>query len=354
MPKERHPELEGHESQPLYTFELKHRGQSLRNRMLWMFLGAGLGISLGLATPMLLSMERGLAPNVEAAADPFVEGSHQAMTAAELTQTAEFREEWSQIAILWQQAIAHMRSVPSSHSNYAIAQQKLQEYGRNLQYAQSNVNSRQSKNPNQQPFWTIGSDRELVLQIQGMPTRMIQYPSSCKEVMYYGSSIVELRNGYVANYSDHDNALKVLGDQNVALSFNPQPNTWTIGSSREAVFQVQGTPTRTTLYQNAITLHYGESIVQLMDNRVIGYSNTGNNLKVSLTPKLREGASLPTSWAMGASRLDVLMVEQELPTAVTRVDANCEEVFTFGDSTVKFRQGLVSEYSDSGSRLNFR
>ncbi|WP_204140611.1 hypothetical protein [Halomicronema sp. CCY15110] len=356
MSENRHPELEGHQSEPLYTFELTNHRKAFRTKLLWTLVGVSIGIGgmwLGLAANFSL-----LRPQPDNATtsleDPFAQGSRQAMSAAELTQSAEYREEWSQVAILWQQALTKMESVPASHSSYEMAQQKQVEYARNLQYAQSNIDSRAPINPEAQSYWTIGSDRELVVALQGMPARMTQYGNSCKEVMYYGDSIVELKNGYVVDFSDSDGNLKVLGDGQVALSFQASPENWAIGSSQEEVFQIQGTPTRTSTFQNAVTLHYGSSIVQLADDRVIGYTNTNGNLSVAMMPTMAKGQATATFWTIGADRVDVLQAEQQTPTAVSRLDSSCKEVFSFGNSTITFRQGVVSEYINHGNALKLQ
>lgn len=354
MSKKRHPELEGHQSEPLYTFELTNQRKSLRNKLLWTFLGTGLGVGLmwlGLAFELPL-LPQANQPQTSSEEDPFNQGSRQAMSAAELTQTAEFREEWSQVAILWQQAISHMQAVPTAHPNYEVAQQKLSEYARNLQYAQSNINTRVPDNPDERPYWTIGSDRELVIAIQGMPMRMSQYSNSCKEVMYYGDSIVELKNGYVVDFSDLSGNLNVLGDRQVALSIRSSADTWAIGASQEEVFQIQGTPTRTSTFQDAVTLHYGNSLVQLVNDNVVGYANADDNLKVAILPvaAAEDGVNFQ-GWSLGSSRMEVLQAEQQTPTAVSRLDNNCKEIFEFGNSTVTFRQGLVTEYIDDGANL---
>jgi hypothetical protein len=356
MSENRHPELEGHQSEPLYTFELTNHRKAFRNKLLWTLFGVGIGVGamwLGMvANSSWLTPQggNGLLPRE----DPFAQGSRQAMSAAELTQSAEYREEWSRVAILWQQALTKMEAVPVSHPSYEVAQQKQTEYARNLQYAQSNIDSRAPINPAAQSFWTIGSNRELVVALQGMPIRMTQYGNSCKEVMYYGNSIVELKNGYVVDFSDADGNLKVLGDGQVALSFQASPNNWAIGSSQEAVFQIQGTPTRTSTFQNAVTLHYDGSVVQLEGDRVIGYTNADGNLQVSLMPTIAESQANSMLWTIGSNRVDVLQAEQQTPTAVSRLDSNCKEMFSFGSSIVTFRQGFVSEYINNGDALNLQ
>ncbi|MEM6437791.1 MAG: hypothetical protein AAF773_28640, partial [Cyanobacteria bacterium P01_D01_bin.115] len=110
MPNERHPELEGYQSQPLYTFELKRQGTTRRNQLLWTLLGLTLGVGLTVGAlqllPALQQFRLGERQPSLAADDPFRQAFNQAMSAAELTQTAEFKEDWSQVAILWQQAIS--------------------------------------------------------------------------------------------------------------------------------------------------------------------------------------------------------------------------------------------------------
>ncbi len=356
MSKNRHPELEGYSSEPLYVLELKSQRTQRRHRLGWILSGLliGVGVSTGLYFYLTHRSIGSLNGTVQLPDDdPFKLGTTRAMDAAELTQTAEFKEDWSQVALLWQQAIQHMSAVPSSHRNHAIAQQKRGEYTNNLAYAQSNVRSRRPSNPQAQPYWTLGSDRDLLLVIQGMPTRIIQFDTSCREVFYYGDSMVELQNGYITDYSNSDNNLDVLGNQANALSIRAQDNTWTLGSTEETVFNVQGTPNRTSTYRNSKTLHYGSSFVEIQNGRVVGYDNDSNNLNVSVLPiNVAPDQTPPTEWTLGASRHHVLSAEQQTPTAISRLDTSCEELFMFDSSTVKFRKGLVSEYSDTDGNLS--
>jgi hypothetical protein len=355
MSRKRHPELEGYASETLYTFELSSQRKKRRSRLIWTSTGLLLGLGLATGVFLLMPLTQRLTwvgRTEQLAEDPYALGLGQAMDAAELTQTAEFQEDWSRVAILWQQAIGHMQAVPASNSNHDLAQQKIAEYSRNLKYAQSNVDSRAPSDPRQISYWTIGSDRELVFDIQGLPNRIYQYDTTCKEVLYYGDSAVELENGYVVDYSDADANLKVLGDKQVALSFQANDHSWTLGSTQQDVFEVQGTPTRTSSFQEAVTLHYGDSSVELKNNQVVAYSNAGNNLKVSMTPvALWNEVPVAEHWSLGDSRNQVLQVEQQTPTAVSRLDTSCKEVFTFGENTVTFRKGLVSEFANFSYNL---
>ncbi|GBE91776.1 hypothetical protein NCWK1_1529 [Nostoc cycadae WK-1] len=71
--------------------------------------------------------------------DNFRGAVNQAISAANLTQSAKSQTEWQNIVKQWEAAISMMQSVPLSSPNYEIAQQKIIEYQRNLSYAQKNA-----------------------------------------------------------------------------------------------------------------------------------------------------------------------------------------------------------------------
>ncbi|MBD2513717.1 hypothetical protein H6G93_01585 [Nostoc sp. FACHB-973] len=78
--------------------------------------------------------------------DTFREAVNKAINAANLTQSAKSPDEWKIVVNEWQGAMsttgyayALMKNVPSSSPNYAIAQQKIIEYQKNLSYAQKNT-----------------------------------------------------------------------------------------------------------------------------------------------------------------------------------------------------------------------
>jgi len=62
-----------------------------------------------------------------------------AQQAAEQTQTAQTRAEWQAVADLWVQAIETLLKVPRTDVNAAQAQQKVQEYQQNLNYARQRL-----------------------------------------------------------------------------------------------------------------------------------------------------------------------------------------------------------------------
>ncbi|HEY9620850.1 MAG TPA: hypothetical protein V6C78_10795 [Crinalium sp.] len=70
---------------------------------------------------------------------PFRDAVNQAMRAAVLTQTATAAEDWETVANTWLEAIRLMNTIPVSDSKYSTATLKIEEYARNLAYAQSRM-----------------------------------------------------------------------------------------------------------------------------------------------------------------------------------------------------------------------
>lgn len=362
MTKRSHPELDGQNPQTLYTFHLKRPGQTLRERLTWSAVGLSVGLGVAAGFFWLAPQARSWSWPPHRAAettqeDQFRQGADRAMAAAELTQTAEFSEEWAEVAMLWQQAIAHMESVPSTSADATLAQTKVTEYERNLKYAQSNVGNRTSRTPDQKTYWTLGSDRDLVMAIQGAPSQTMQYNNACQQTLRYDNSIVELRNGYVSQYDNSDGNLRVLAEGPTIVSEAAAQGSWTLGSTEADVIQIQGSPTRQEQYTSDrfTTLHYGKSSVLFENGQAVGYLNSDRNLRVSLQPPaLPPGQTEPNLWTMGSSRLDVLRAEGQPPVAISRNDNTCKEIFHFDGGEVTFRQGLVTGYRNRGNSLKVR
>ena len=362
MPRKSHPELDGERYQTLYTLEFKRTGQLHRERLSWVILGLLLGTGTAAALwflvkpPLDLSWPR-LGLQASAMDDGFTNGVSHAMKAAELTQEAKAREEWIKVALLWQQAISAMQSVPPNHRQYDLAQQKVEEYTRNRQYAETNVRTRVANTSHHRPYWTVGSDRDWVIAVQGSPSRTLTYNGSCHEVLRYGSSTIELKNGYVHQYSNLEGNLKVLASTPIALSTQGTATRWSLGSSADQVLKLQGTPSRTQQYGSGdlVTFYYGNSSVVLDRGHVISYWNTDQNLKVSvnLTSPVNKVIK-PNRWSVGSSRAEVLSIQPGPPQAVSRNDNSCEEVLHFGGSEVVLRQGFVSGYKNEADNLLVR
>ena len=60
----------------------------------------------------------------------------QALAAVDESKTAVSHDEWNDAAKSWDEAISLMKRVPESNENYTEAQNKIDEYQRNLEYAQ--------------------------------------------------------------------------------------------------------------------------------------------------------------------------------------------------------------------------
>ncbi|MEH2356397.1 hypothetical protein [Nostoc sp.] len=89
-----------------------------------------------LVTPSPVASE---SPTVLLQTDTFREAVSKAINAANLTQSAKSPDEWKTVVSQWQAAIALMKTVPSSSPNYVVAQQKIKEYHKNINYAEKNA-----------------------------------------------------------------------------------------------------------------------------------------------------------------------------------------------------------------------
>lgn len=71
--------------------------------------------------------------------DTFDLALKKARRAAKLTKSAQSQDEWMIVVDKWQEAIKLMESVPSSDSNYSLAQQKIVLYQIHREFAQKNA-----------------------------------------------------------------------------------------------------------------------------------------------------------------------------------------------------------------------
>lgn len=69
-------------------------------------------------------------------ADPFRDAVNSAQNAAVLVQNAKTAADWNKAANKWLEAIELMKEVPKSSANYQIAQQRIGQYHKNLDYAE--------------------------------------------------------------------------------------------------------------------------------------------------------------------------------------------------------------------------
>lgn len=312
----------------------------------------GLCLLVGVGTVLLFQNFRSASgPETQSSSDAFRWGVNRATSAAELTQTARSPREWQQVVNWWQEAIEFMESVPVSNQNYAVARDRVGAYRNNLQYAEQQAKTAAGQD-SPTSLWGIGSRRAEVLRVQGQPTDIDRYDATCKEVLRYGKSNVELSNGIVMSYEDFDRRLRAASPDAlppVVLS----PNSWGLDSTKEAVFKVQGTPTRIVDYDHSDreTLYYGDSTVELFKQRVIGYDNIAKNLKVRVTPG--NANSLGGLWTLDSSREEIFRV-QGTPTAVLLESSACSETLYYGNSTVVLKNGFITGYDNLDNNLRVK
>ena len=280
-------------------------------------------------------------------AEAFRWAVNRAMSAAELTQSAASVKEWQQVSDWWQEAIQLMQTVPISDQRYDVAVARVPEYQANLRYAEKRAQEARNQ-PATADLWGVGSRRAAVLKLQGKPTSTERYDSLCKEILQYGKSQVEFRNGLVVRYSDIDRNLKASATELPAPS--TQAGFWDVGSTKETVFQIQGTPSRVAQYDysDQETLYYGDSTIDLSSERVTGYDNRDRNLKVQMTPVLTAGSS--SVWTTDAPREEVLRV-QGTPTQVMLNPSTCAETLYYGSSVVNLRNGFIAGYDNLDRNL---
>jgi hypothetical protein len=278
------------------------------------------------------------------------------MSAADMTQVAKTKDEWLTIVDWWKDSIRLMQSVAYTSEDRKIAQEKIKEYQQNLAYAQRKSQAKDPDTSATVHLWTTGSRKADVLRIQGKPTQSVRYDALCQEVLTYGSSTVELNNSIVVNFEDIDRNLKAA-KESMPTTAMADGLSWTLGSTKEEVFRVQGTPARVERYDapSKEILHYGNSTIQITDNRVTSYANFSGNLKVAVRPlpseKFSDPNSQPNSWSLGADRNEIFRV-QGTPTEVSLDGSSCREELRYGSSVVELQNGVVAGYNNSGGDLS--
>lgn len=311
-------------------------------------IGATIGTAIVVATQDFRTVGRNSFESAQT--EPFRWAVNRAIGAAELTQDAKSVEEWQTVAKWWQEAIDLMREVPPSYARYDIAQARIPQYERNLQYAQRKIQEA-TQPPGSSGLWSIGSRRAEVIAIQGDPSATDRYDSMCKEVLRFGRSAVELRNGLVMSYEDFDRNLRVAPPTADAI---PQTGPyWGLGSTKEQVFAVQGTPSRVVKYDfsKKELIYFGDSTIELTNNRVTGYRNLGDNLRVQTLPAART-SNLPY-WTMNSSREDVFRI-QGTPNQVELDDTTCTETLNYGNSSIELKNGFITGYDNVDNNLKIR
>ena len=117
------------------------------------------------------------------------------------------------------------------------------------------------------PYITVGSTRDEVLAQQGTPT------ASTEDKLVYGKSELYLKGGAVAGWRiDPASPIRVKLWPSTAV--DPSLTFYSIGSTKDAVLKVQGTPTAFTEDK----FEYGKSVVLFRNNRVVSWKEDPDSI----------------------------------------------------------------------------
>lgn len=148
--------------------------------------------------------------------DPFQDASDKAIGAVTISKSAQSKEDWDSVINMWEEAIALMKSVPTSSPNYALAQKKVIEYRRNLANVMQQA-VQPAPSPEligvQEPF-SIASDAPAA---PANPTEMIQ--AFIKQ--YFDATINKGSKGYEYWCSDFTRPDSVLSPVSIIT-----PRSW--------------------------------------------------------------------------------------------------------------------------------
>jgi hypothetical protein len=177
----------------------------------------------------------------------------------------------------------------------------------------------------------LDSTKEEVLRIQGTPTRLNDFEWA------YGLSTVDFRNGRVVSWTIYGSSplhAKLLPSSTASNT----PGYFTVGSTKDEVLAVQGTPTRVGEYEWA----YGLSTIDFRDGRVVSWTIYGSSpLHAKLLPS-STASNTPGYFTVGSTKDEVLAV-QGTPTRVGEYE------WAYGLSTIDFRNGRVISWTIYGS-----
>ncbi|WP_017314747.1 hypothetical protein [Mastigocladopsis repens] len=108
---------------------------------LWVYLFANLPEVKQTISSTNISLENSLrvTPETTPKDEPFNKAIDKARIAAQLTKSAQTRDEWKIVVSRWEQAIRLLEEVPTSSRNYPMAQQKILQYQIHREFARQNA-----------------------------------------------------------------------------------------------------------------------------------------------------------------------------------------------------------------------
>ncbi len=196
--------------------------------------------------------------------------------------------------------------------------------------------SQESGSEDRASHFTLGSTEAEVLRVQGPPSRVHG------QIWVYGLSEVQFREGRVWRYNNFDHTLKVRVLPS-AKSSEDRPEFFTVGSTRDEVLRVQGTPTRI----EGNRWYYGFSEVRFKSGAVEDYDNYFGNLKIRLLPSdFSDVKPRQDHFTIGSSQDEVLAV-QGSPTSIQG------NFWFYHLSNILFRDGKVQHVVDAAGNLRF-
>jgi hypothetical protein len=127
---------------------------------------------------------------------------------------------------------------------------------------------------NAQNCFSIGSSKSDVKSVQGTPTSLMKLMDS--EIWSYDYSTVTFDLGIVAGYSNTSKNLKICSTSKGYSN----SKCFSIGSTKDAIRSIQGTPTSIIKLMDSEIWSYEYSSVTFDAGVVSGYSNISKNLKI--------------------------------------------------------------------------
>ena len=180
----------------------------------------------------------------------------------------------------------------------------------------------------QRSYFTLNSTKEEVLKVQGTPTRLDAYEWA------YGLSTVQFRNDRVVSWTIY--GVNPLRAKMIPSSAVSNAGYFTVGSTKDEVLAVQGTPTKLDYYEWG----YGLSTVQFRNDRVVSWTIYGvNPLRAKMIPS--SAVSNAGYFTVGSTKDEVLAV-QGTPTKLDYYE------WGYGLSTVQFRNDRVVSWTIYG------
>jgi len=169
----------------------------------------------------------------------------------------------------------------------------------------------------------IGMTKQEVVKAYGSPDFASPYFYTIK----YGNSTLNFDYGKLSEIINTDKNIKVSPyDYSTNQDF-------TIGATLDEVLASMGDPDKMDEYFQWIRLYYGESELCFTDNKLVGYTNKDDNLKINL------GSAKPDSYFNMYSTLDQLTAAMGTPDSYNRN--------SFGDFNLMYDKSLVVLNSDN-------